>query len=64
MRWARCRRCTQPPSPASKAALYIGPDGPSEQRGHPTIVQPNGRARDEDTARRLWQVSEELTGSV
>jgi NAD(P)-dependent dehydrogenase (short-subunit alcohol dehydrogenase family) len=43
---------------------YVGPDGPSEQRGHPTVVQPNGRARDEDTARRLWQVSEELTGGV
>jgi NAD(P)-dependent dehydrogenase (short-subunit alcohol dehydrogenase family) len=50
--------------PGLEGGLYIGPDGPSEQRGHPTIVQPNGRARDEDTARRLWQVSEELTGSA
>jgi NAD(P)-dependent dehydrogenase (short-subunit alcohol dehydrogenase family) len=50
--------------PGLEGGTYIGPDGPSEQRGHPTIVQPNGRARDEDTARRLWQVSEELTGSA
>jgi NAD(P)-dependent dehydrogenase (short-subunit alcohol dehydrogenase family) len=45
-----------------EGGTYIGPDGPGEQRGHPTIVSPNGRAQDEDTARRLWQVSEELTG--
>jgi hypothetical protein len=41
---------------------YVGPDGVGEQRGHPTLVSPNGRARDEDDARRLWEVSEELTG--
>jgi NAD(P)-dependent dehydrogenase (short-subunit alcohol dehydrogenase family) len=41
---------------------YVGPDGPGEFRGHPRLVMPNGRARDEDTARRLWEVSEELTG--
>ena len=50
--------------PGLEGGTYIGPDGPNEQRGHPTIVSPSGRARDEDTARRLWQVSEELTGSV
>jgi NAD(P)-dependent dehydrogenase (short-subunit alcohol dehydrogenase family) len=41
---------------------YAGPSGPGEFRGHPTLVAPNGRARDEDDARRLWEVSEELTG--
>jgi NAD(P)-dependent dehydrogenase (short-subunit alcohol dehydrogenase family) len=41
---------------------YVGPDGLGEQRGHPTLVAPNGRARDEDAARRLWEISEELTG--
>jgi NAD(P)-dependent dehydrogenase (short-subunit alcohol dehydrogenase family) len=41
---------------------YVGPSGPGEFRGHPTLVAPNGRARDEDDARRLWEVSEELTG--
>jgi NAD(P)-dependent dehydrogenase (short-subunit alcohol dehydrogenase family) len=41
---------------------FIGPDGFREGRGHPTVVQPVGRARDPETGRRLWEVSEELTG--
>ena len=41
---------------------YIGPDGPGEFRGHPQLVAPNGRARDQEDAARLWEVSEELTG--
>ena len=48
--------------PGLSGGTYVGPDGPGEQRGYPTIVKPSGRARDEDSARRLWQVSEELTG--
>jgi NAD(P)-dependent dehydrogenase (short-subunit alcohol dehydrogenase family) len=48
--------------PGLQGGTYVGPDGPGEQRGYPTIVQPNGAARKEETARRLWQVSEELTG--
>jgi NAD(P)-dependent dehydrogenase (short-subunit alcohol dehydrogenase family) len=47
--------------PGVEGGTYVGPDGPGEQRGHPTVVQPNGRARDPESARRLWQVSEELT---
>jgi NAD(P)-dependent dehydrogenase (short-subunit alcohol dehydrogenase family) len=47
--------------PNLQGGTYVGPDGPGEQRGHPTIVSPNGRAQNEETARRLWQVSEELT---
>ena len=41
---------------------FLGPDGPGEFRGHPVFVQPTARARDEAAARRLWAVSEELTG--
>jgi NAD(P)-dependent dehydrogenase (short-subunit alcohol dehydrogenase family) len=41
---------------------YVGPDGLFEQRGHPHLVSMSGAARDEDAARRLWEVSEELTG--
>jgi NAD(P)-dependent dehydrogenase (short-subunit alcohol dehydrogenase family) len=41
---------------------YIGPDGFQEQRGHPTVIGRSGAAMDEDTARRLWARSEELTG--
>jgi len=41
---------------------YVGPDGRGELRGAPTLVSMSGRASDPDTARRLWDVSEELTG--
>ena len=41
---------------------YYGPDGLGEQRGHPKRVGTSARARDRDTARRLWDVSVELTG--
>ena len=41
---------------------FFGPDGFQQARGAPTEVQPVGRARDEETGRRLWEVSEELTG--
>jgi NAD(P)-dependent dehydrogenase (short-subunit alcohol dehydrogenase family) len=47
--------------PGLEGGTYVGPDSFREQRGHPTIVQPNGRARDPETARRLWEVSERLT---
>ena len=41
---------------------YIGPDGLAEFKGHPKVVQPRPQANDEATARRLWEVSEQLTG--
>jgi len=41
---------------------FVGPDGFLEQRGHPHLVTAARRAYDEDAARRLWEVSEELTG--
>jgi NAD(P)-dependent dehydrogenase (short-subunit alcohol dehydrogenase family) len=47
--------------PGLEGGMYIGPDGAGEHRGYPKVVQPNRAARDEDTARRLWEVSEELT---
>jgi NAD(P)-dependent dehydrogenase (short-subunit alcohol dehydrogenase family) len=49
-------------APGLEGGAYIGPDGPGEQRGYPKLVRPNRAARDEGTARRLWDVSEELTG--
>jgi NAD(P)-dependent dehydrogenase (short-subunit alcohol dehydrogenase family) len=42
--------------------LFIGPDGFEEGRGHPRVVRPVRAGRDEETAKRLWSVSEELTG--
>jgi NAD(P)-dependent dehydrogenase (short-subunit alcohol dehydrogenase family) len=41
---------------------FIGPDGFMEQRGYPHVVSAAGRAYDEGAWRRLWEVSEELTG--
>jgi hypothetical protein len=41
---------------------YVGPSGPFESRGAPKLVGSNGRSKDPDVARRLWAVSEELTG--
>jgi NAD(P)-dependent dehydrogenase (short-subunit alcohol dehydrogenase family) len=41
---------------------FVGPDGIGEQRGHPHLVGCSERARDEDDAARLWDISEQLTG--
>jgi len=41
---------------------YIGPDGFAEQAGYPKKVASNSRSRDPEAQRRLWDVSEELTG--
>ncbi|MBA3406867.1 MAG: SDR family oxidoreductase, partial [Solirubrobacterales bacterium] len=41
---------------------YIGPDGRGEARGDPQLVSMSERAQDPETARRLWDVSEALTG--
>jgi hypothetical protein len=48
--------------PGLPGAVFIGPDGPGEQRGYPHVVGAARRAYDEDAWRRLWEVSEELTG--
>ena len=41
---------------------YVGPDWPGELRGHPHLVGSTSAARDETTARSLWELSEKLTG--
>ncbi len=41
---------------------FVGPDGFFESRGHPKVVTAAGRAYDEQAWRRLWEVSEQLTG--
>jgi NAD(P)-dependent dehydrogenase (short-subunit alcohol dehydrogenase family) len=45
-----------------QGGLLIGPDGFEEQRGYPKVTQPVKAGRDEQSAKRLWSVSEELTG--
>jgi NAD(P)-dependent dehydrogenase (short-subunit alcohol dehydrogenase family) len=41
---------------------FAGPGGFMEQRGAPKLVGSTSAAKDTDVARRLWDVSEELTG--
>jgi NAD(P)-dependent dehydrogenase (short-subunit alcohol dehydrogenase family) len=48
--------------PAAQNAEYYGPGGFSEQRGHPKVVTSSEQSHNEDIQRRLWTVSEELTG--
>ena len=43
-------------------ASYVGPDGFAEQRGYPTLVGRTAAASDVEMAKRLWTLSEELTG--
>jgi NAD(P)-dependent dehydrogenase (short-subunit alcohol dehydrogenase family) len=43
---------------------YYGPDGFAEQRGYPKIVASSAASHDTKAQRRLWAVSEELTGVV
>ena len=41
---------------------YVGPDGRFEVQGQPTLVGTSNAARDAQAQRRLWEVSEQLTG--
>ncbi|MFF2109922.1 oxidoreductase [Rhodococcus koreensis] len=49
-------------APGVIGGSYIGPDGLFEQRGHPKVVGSNKKSRDEQTAKGLWSLSEDLTG--
>jgi NAD(P)-dependent dehydrogenase (short-subunit alcohol dehydrogenase family) len=48
--------------PSAQGGQYYGPDGLGEQRGHPKVVKSSKKSHNEDVQRRLWEVSEELTG--
>jgi NAD(P)-dependent dehydrogenase (short-subunit alcohol dehydrogenase family) len=43
---------------------YFGPDGFGQMRGYPKVVSSSDQSHDESLQRRLWEVSEELTGVV
>ncbi len=50
-------------APGVEGGEYYGPDGIAELRGrHPKRVQVIPEGRDAEVGRRLWDVSEELTG--
>jgi NAD(P)-dependent dehydrogenase (short-subunit alcohol dehydrogenase family) len=48
--------------PGVRSGEYYGPGGIGQQRGYPKRVESNRMSHDEDIQRRLWTVSEELTG--
>jgi NAD(P)-dependent dehydrogenase (short-subunit alcohol dehydrogenase family) len=48
--------------PAAVGGEYFGPAGFGEFSGPPKIVRSTGRSHDEAAQRRLWAVSQELTG--
>jgi len=48
--------------PAVTGGEAYGPAGRLQWRGHPVPVRSGRRARDPETARRLWETSERLTG--
>ncbi|WP_258934897.1 hypothetical protein [Nesterenkonia pannonica] len=48
--------------PAVTGGQYYGPDGRGEVRGHPVLVSSSAAANNEDVQKRLWAVSEDLTG--
>jgi NAD(P)-dependent dehydrogenase (short-subunit alcohol dehydrogenase family) len=43
---------------------YFGPDGFGQMRGYPKVVSSSDQSHDESLQRRLWEVSEKLTGVV
>ena len=48
--------------PAVHGGQYYGPEGFRELRGNPKLVESSEQSHDQDVQRRLWSVSEELTG--
>ncbi len=48
--------------PGALGGQYYGPDGIAQQKGSPVVVASSAQSYDLDLQRRLWAVSEELTG--
>jgi NAD(P)-dependent dehydrogenase (short-subunit alcohol dehydrogenase family) len=48
--------------PAARGGEYYGPPGRLQYAGHPVRVESSARSHDAAAARRLWEVSERLTG--
>ena len=51
-------------APEVNGGDYFGPGGWQEFRGSPKLIRARDHAYDEDAARRLWQVSAQLTGET
>jgi NAD(P)-dependent dehydrogenase (short-subunit alcohol dehydrogenase family) len=50
--------------PGAHGGQYFGPDGFGQMRGHPKVVASSAKSHDVEVQKRLWAVSEELTGVV
>ena len=48
--------------PSLTGGEYIGPDGKGYRKGYPALETPHPVANDEELWRKLWEVSEDLTG--
>ncbi|MFT5779564.1 MAG: NAD(P)-dependent dehydrogenase (short-subunit alcohol dehydrogenase family) [Crocinitomicaceae bacterium] len=48
--------------PNAKSGNYFGPSGFQEMKGNPMIVKSNEMSHNVENAKRLWTLSEELTG--
>ncbi|MFD4640851.1 oxidoreductase [Lentzea sp. NPDC058436] len=49
-------------APDVRGGQFFGPSGKGEQRGDVTEVRPSAEATDPTTAKRLWDVAQDLTG--
>lgn len=49
-------------APQARGGEFFGPDGLLGLRGHVTVLRPAAAGADPATARRLWELSERLTG--
>ena len=46
----------------AQGGMYYGPNGVYELRGYPTLARITTLAKNEETGRRLWKTSEQITG--
>ncbi|ADQ79810.1 short-chain dehydrogenase/reductase SDR [Paludibacter propionicigenes WB4] len=70
------KRLTQPASmgvlpelrasvdPEAKGSDFFGPDGKYETKGYPVLVRSNAASLDRESAAKLWEASEKLTGVI
>ena len=49
-------------SPEAEEGSYYGPGGHFEIKGYPKKVESNDRSHDLEVAKKLWEISEDLTG--
>lgn len=50
--------------PHAKGGEYYGPNGRRETKGYPVLVHSSAASHDQESARRLWDISEKLTHVV